>query len=202
MAFNPKQYFSNYFKKKKPLSIFFDAVFIVLLLLILIPATRKETMAFFIRMTSFSASTLDTDEQYKVNSETYYWKLYDLEGNEYSYGELSDKPMFVNIWATWCPPCIAELPSIQELNNQYGNDVSFVLVSSEDPQIVKKFAEKHGYNKLPFYFSRYVPKDFETNSIPTTFIINKEGYVLVDKKGAARWNSEKTQTLLEQLIKQ
>ena len=68
MAFNPKQTVLNYFKKKKPLSIFFDATFVIVIALLLIPATRKETAAFFIRLTSFPASTLDSEEQFKVSS--------------------------------------------------------------------------------------------------------------------------------------
>jgi len=202
MAFNPKNFISNYFKKKKPIGIFFDAVFVVLLLLLLIPATRKETAAFFIKLTSFPASTLDEDDQFRVNAATNQWQLYDLDGNKTSFDDLNKKPVFLNIWATWCPPCIAELPSIEELHQTFGADVSFILVSNEDPELVKAFAEKHNYGTLPFYYSNSVPADFSSNSIPTTFIIDQSGLVMVNKKGAARWNSSKTEKLLEQLINQ
>lgn len=202
MAFNPKQTVLNYFKKKKPLSIFFDATFVIVIALLIIPATRKETAAFFIRLTSFPASTLDSEEQFKVSSSVDNWQLFDLDGNSIRYADLSHKPLFVNIWATWCPPCVAELPGIQELNDQYGKDVSFILVSNEDPKTIQAFAEKQGYNELPFYYSNSVPSDFSSNSIPTTFILDKNGIVKVNKKGAARWNSDKTEKLLEQLIKE
>ena len=202
MAFSPKTLVSNYFKKKKPLSIFFDALFVVLLVLLLIPATRKETAAFFIKLTSFPASTLDEDKQFRVNATTNQWQLYDLNGNVTSFEALSEKPVFLNIWATWCPPCIAELPSIEELHQTFGESVSFILVSNEDPDLIKSFAEKHNYDALPFYYSNTVPSDFSSSSIPTTFIIDQSGLVLVNKKGAARWNSSKTEKLLEQLIKQ
>lgn len=202
MAFNPKQTVLNYFKKKKPLSIFFDATFVLVIALLIIPATRKETAAFFIRLTSFPASTLDSDEQFKVSSSVNKWQLFTLDGKRVSYSELSDKPLFINIWATWCPPCVAELPGIEELNDQFGKDVSFILVSNEDPTTIKTFAEKHGYDKLPFYYSNTVPSDFTSNSIPTTFILDRNGVVKVSKKGAAKWNSNKTEKLLEQLIKE
>jgi thiol-disulfide isomerase/thioredoxin len=202
MAFSPKTLISNYFKKKKPIGIFFDAVFVVLLLLLLIPATRKETAAFFIKLTSFPASTLDEGDQFRVNAATNQWQLYDLDGDKTSFEDLNKKPVFLNIWATWCPPCIAELPSIEELHQTFGADVSFILVSNEDPALVKAFAEKHNYGTLPFYYSNSVPADFSSNSIPTTFIIDQNGLVMVNKKGAARWNSSKTEKLLEQLINQ
>ncbi len=201
MAFNPKSYFSNYFKKKKPLSIFFDAVFVVIILLLLIPGTRKETAAFFIRWTSFSASSLDEDEQYFVSEQTLQWQLYRLNGDRISFQELNEKPVFLNLWATWCPPCIAELPGIEELHDQFGDNVSFILVSNEDPETVVSFAAKHGYESLPFYYSNYSPSDFSTQSIPATFVLSKEGRVMLNKKGAARWNSDKTKKLLDELIK-
>ena len=201
MAFNPKDYFSNYFKKKKPLGIFFDVVFVVIVILLLIPATRKETAAFFIRWTSFPASTLDNDEQYNVNKETLNWQLTTLDGERVSFEDLNEKPVFLNIWATWCPPCIAELPGIEELHEQYGDEVNFVLVSNEQPDVVASFAEKHDYASLPFYYSNFSPSDFSTQSIPATFILSRDGRVLLVKKGAARWNADKTKNLLEELVK-
>lgn len=160
MALNPKRYFTNYFKRKKPLSILFDALFLVLIILLLVPATRKETAAFFIRWTSLPASSLDTDEQYVLSSETYEWQLYTLDGEQISLADLADQPLFINIWATWCPPCIAELPYIEDLYEQYGKQVRFLLVSNEDPEIVTAFTEKHGYQRSQFYIARYSPSDF------------------------------------------
>jgi len=202
MAFNPKNVVLNYFKKKKPLSIIFDAIFVIVIALLIIPATRKDTAAFFIRLTSFPASTLDNDEQFKVSSTANSWLLTDLNGNQVTYGELNENPVFLNIWATWCPPCVAELPGIEELNSKFGEQISFILVSNENPETVKAFAEKYNYDGLSFYISNSVPPEFSSRSIPTTFIIDKNGIVKVNKKGAARWNSDKTEKLLHQLIKE
>jgi thiol-disulfide isomerase/thioredoxin len=202
MTFNPKSLVSNYFKKKKPLSIFFDALFVLILILLLIPGTRKETAAFFIRWTSFPASSLDEDEQYMISAETRGWQLFDLNGNTYNFEDLNDKPVFLNVWATWCPPCIAELPGIQDLHGEFGNEVNFILISNEDPGIISRFIEKNGYTDLPLYYASYTPADFSSQSIPATFIVSNEGKVMVKKKGAAKWNSDKTKRLFEQLIKE
>ena len=200
MTFNPKELISNYFKKKKPFGIITDLLFVVLAVLFILPATRKDVSAFFIRLTSFPASTLDLDEQFTVNTQTLNWQLYDLQGNKTSFETLNDKPIFLNIWATWCPPCIAELPSIQELYEDYGDKVNFIIVSNEDPGKVQNFAKEHEYNGLPFYLSASIPNNFSTNSIPATFIVSSDGRVLVSKKGAARWNSGTTRDLLDKLI--
>lgn len=200
MTLNPKKLVSNYFKKKKPLGIITDVIFVVLIVLFIIPATRKEMSSFFIRLTSFPPSTLDSDEQFTVDTKTLNWQLYDLQGNKTSFKALNDKPVFLNIWATWCPPCIAELPSIQELHEDYGDKVNFILISDEIPGKVQSFATEHQYNELPFYLSSSVPIHFSTNSIPATFIVSKDGRVLVNKKGAARWNSGTVRDLLDKLI--
>jgi len=200
MAFNPKKLVSNYFKKKKPFGIVTDILFVLIALLLIIPATRKDTAAFFIRLTSFPPSTLDTGEQYGLNSQSMNWVLYDLEGNQTTFKDLNNKPVFINIWATWCPPCIAELPSIEELYEDYGNKVNFILISNEDIDKVKTFVANHQYDKLPFYLSASVPQNFSTNSIPATFIISKDGRVVVNKKGAARWNSGSSREILDKLI--
>ncbi len=199
MAFNLRNWFSNYLKKKRPLSIFFDVLFIILVVLMLIPSTRKELSSFIIRTTSLPPSSLDNDEQYEIDAQALSWQLIDYEGNTYRFEELNDKPVFLNIWATWCPPCIAELPGILELYRNNSKTANFILVSNESPEVVKAFAEKHGYTDLPFYFARSAPADFESQSIPTTFIISKSGQVVLKKKGAARWNSDKTKQILKQL---
>ena len=200
MNFNPKKFISNYFKKKKPFGIITDVIFIVLVVLLILPATRKDVSAFFIRLTSFPPSTLDTNEQFTINAQTLNWQLYDLKGNKISFETLNDKPVFLNIWATWCPPCIAELPSIQALYEDYGDEVNFILISNEDPEKVQNFAKEHQYDGLPFYLSASMPNNFSTSSIPATFIVGSNGRVLVSKKGAARWNSDTSRDLLEKLI--
>ena len=200
MAFNPKQYFKNYFKKKSTFGIVTDILFIVLVALLLYPGTRTEVSSLFIKLTSLPPSTLDADEQFTVNKETQNWVLYDMEGNKFTFAELNKKPVFLNLWATWCPPCIAELPSIKELHQTYSSTVNFILLSNENPETVKAFAKKKGYNNLNFYYSPTTPADFATQSIPTTFVISSEGEVLINKKGAARWNSSKMNKLLDGLL--
>ncbi|NOX86412.1 MAG: TlpA family protein disulfide reductase [Chlorobi bacterium] len=202
MAFNPRAYFANYLKKKKPFTIITDILFIVLIILLLIPGTRKEVSSFFIRLTSFAPSALDADEQYNVDKTAYSWEIYDMNGQPIKFDELNEKPVFLNFWATWCPPCIAEMPGIAELYEKYKNDVNFVFVTNEKPQAVEKFALKHNYKDLPFYFTGPVPSVFASTSIPATFIISRKGKVVLNKKGAARWNTGKTERLLKQLIEE
>lgn len=202
MTFNPKTLVSNYFKKKKPFSIVIDVLFVVLLVLLILPATRKDVSSFFIRMTSLPPSTLDSEEQFTVNANTMDWQLINFEGQQTNFQELSNKPVFLNIWATWCPPCVAELPGILDLYEEYGDRVHFIIVSNEKPNHVHDFLKDHDYSQSPFYLSATIPQDFASNSIPATYIIDADGRVRVNKKGAARWNSDTTRDLLDEMLNQ
>lgn len=200
MTFNPKQYFKKYFKKKSVFGIVTDFIFILLIVLLIIPGTRTEVTSFFIKYTSLPPSELDSDEQFMISQKAQSWVLYDLQGNSHTLEELNQKPVFLNVWATWCPPCIAESPSIKDLHSEYGDQVNFILVSDESPATVKAFVEKNGYENLNFYISSGLPTDFSTQSIPTTFVISTKAQVVINKKGAARWNSSKMKNILDNLI--
>jgi len=175
-------------------------VFVVLIVLLIIPNTRTEVASFFIKLTSLPPSTLDTDEQKYISKESKTWIISDMAGNPVSFESLNDKPVFLNLWATWCPPCIAELPGIYDLHKEYGDKVNFVLVSNESRAKVRGFAKNKGFESLPFYRNESIPDDFSSQSIPTTFIIDKNGKIVLSKKGVARWNSGKVEELLESLI--
>ncbi len=194
-----KKYLTNYFKKKKPFTIVTDVLFLILVILLIIPSTRKDVSAFFIRLTSFPPSALDAGEQYSVAENTLHWELYDLQGGKIELGDILDKPVVLNLWATWCPPCIAELPGLMDLRNEYGEKANFVFVSDENPVKVKDFLKKRGYTQEGFFISKGVPSDFATQSIPTTYIISPGRKVVLKKKGAARWNSGKVKRLIDNI---
>ena len=197
-----KHYFQNYFKKRKPFAIITDILFWGLVLLLVIPSTRVQVSAFFIRLTSFAPSGLSVDKQYTISDNTRRWQLTNMSGKTVTFSDQLDKPVFINMWATWCPPCRAELPGIQELYKKYRGKVNFLLLSDEPPAKVKTFAREYHYENLPFYRYHYVPKDFSSNSIPSTFIVSKQGKVVLTKKGAARWDSGKVKKLFDKLITQ
>lgn len=202
MTFSPRAYIKNYFKKKKTFSIITDFLFIILLVLLIIPGTRKEVSSFFIRMVSMPPSELSSENQFKVNDASYKWQFYDMQGNTISLSSLNDKPVFLNFWATWCPPCIGELPGIAELYADYKDKIHFVLVSNEQPDKIQAFAGKKGYEHLPFYIHTSTPADFASESIPATFLISQDGTVIISKKGAARWNSDKMKKIIDDLLQE
>jgi thiol-disulfide isomerase/thioredoxin len=190
----------NYFKKKSKFAIAVDAFIVVMLILLVIPATRKNTAALIIKSTLIIHQPKINKEKPKLNTETYNWQLQDLQGNTILLEEFKNKIVFINLWATWCPPCIAELPDLQKLYNKYGDKVVFLFISNESPEKISSFLKKREFN-IPAYIpiSQY-PHDFETKSIPTSFLIDKKGKIVIDKKGVAKWNSKRIKNTLDILI--
>jgi len=129
------------------------------------------------------------------------WELVSNSGERLSLSQVQDSVIFLNFWATWCPPCIAEMPSIQRLYDEYGNRVAFILVSQESPQTVASFLGKNGYS-LPTHSSlNQAPEIFSHRSIPTTFIISRSGEIVMNHKGATKWDGKKIKGILEEEIK-
>ena len=88
---------------------------------------------------------------------------------------LKGKVVFINYWATWCPPCIAEMPSLQKLYSEYKDKAVFLFVANDEPDKVGYFMREKGFN-FPVYFQVSEPaEELRSKSLPTTFIINSEG---------------------------
>ncbi len=190
----------QYFRTKKLFSIITDFLFVILVVLLLIPTTRKPVSAYLIRLISFPPSSLSQSKQFAIQPQTRQWEISSLSGKTVRFDQLLDKPVFVNFWATWCPPCNAELPGIHDLYEQYKGKVNFVFLSNENPAVITDFISKHQYGDMPFYRYTGVPSDFFSNSIPATFILSPQGKVVLEKKGAARWDSDRVKTLLNKLL--
>lgn len=107
-----------------------------------------------------------------------------------AFAQLKGKVLFVNNWASWCPPCIVEMPSIHDLKSKLeGVDVEFVMVSfDEDREKAMKFMSKRNFD-----FDVYFPGEeypFTTSSIPATFIIDKNGNPVMEHVGVADYSSD------------
>ncbi|MCY3776703.1 MAG: TlpA disulfide reductase family protein [Candidatus Aminicenantes bacterium] len=129
------------------------------------------------------------------------WKLQGLDGEETSLAAFKGKVLFVNLWATWCGPCVVEMPSIQRLYEQFQQeDVKFLLVSDEPPDVVEPFVQEKGW-ELPMYVSNDErPSVFESRGIPATFILDREGRIVFRHVGSAQWDDESSVRFLNELL--
>ncbi len=151
-----------------------------------------------IKMISGNPSVISENNRKKIKS--YDWKLETVDGEIVDFNDLKGKVVFVNFWATWCPPCVAEMPSIQKLYKDYGKKVTFVVVANDKPSKVNAFIKEKGYTMPIFYSRTNTLVEFSSKSIPTSFLLDKKGEIVIDEKGAANWNSQETRKIIDGLL--
>ena len=113
--------------------------------------------------------------------------------------------VLLNIWATWCAPCRAEMPSIEQLHREYGpRGLKVVAVSVDDPgqqATVRKFARELG---LTFEIlqdpTHDIQRAYQTTGVPETFVLGKDGVIRKKIIGATDWSSQGTRALVAQLL--
>jgi thiol-disulfide isomerase/thioredoxin len=189
-----------FFMKKQKKFSWQNVLFIVVILLLLIPQTRTPIQVALnkVKVAIFSPSAFAKADQQQLKPFTYSLTSLDGASKEVSIG--TGKVTFISYWATWCPPCIAELPSIEALYKDYGDKVEFLLITNENPEVVARFMAKKSH-KLPAVLpAMETPEQLFERSIPTTYIIDKTGHIIIKEKGASNWNSDAVRTTLDELI--
>ncbi len=148
-----------------------------------------------------SHNPVPVEERAQQFLEDYDFKLVDTKGNTVNLSDYKGDVIFINFWATWCPPCVAEMPDLQLLHDSYGEKVTFLFIARDKKEKVSKFIMKKNYN-FPVYFeSGFTPKTLYSAALPTTFIIDKKGNIVVAETGSANWNDESVRILLDGLLK-
>ena len=188
-------------KSKK--SKIYNLIFIIVIALLIFPQTRQSIQVFVNKgiVSIVKPSIIEDSERQSLSN--YDWKLRDTLGNNFDFQTAKGKVIVINFWATWCPPCIAEMPSMELLYKKYedNNDVVFLFVSNEDVSVIKRFIFKKDYSFKVYQPLTKYPKEFNVSSIPRTFIISKKGEIVIDKSGAADWNNERVTKAIDDLIK-
>jgi thiol-disulfide isomerase/thioredoxin len=135
----------------------------------------------------FAPKISESDAQQLVTSSDIFFR--DVEGNTISLKGLEGKVVFINFWATWCPPCVAEMPSIQTLYNEIRDqNIVFLMVDVDNNlKKSKKFFQKKGYD-LPLYEpASAIPTNILDGSIPTTLILDQKGRKVLLHKGMGNY---------------
>lgn len=127
----------------------------------------------------------------------------DSNGNIQQTSSLQGKVVFINFWASWCPPCRAEFPSIEKLYSTFkGNPDIFFLMINEDSDLsaAHKYLKKEKYT-VPFYrTSGGIPREIYAGALPTTIVLDKAGEIRLRHEGFADYGSAKFIKELEGLM--
>ena len=190
----------KYFREKSAFRITTDLVFYLLILAVLLPFSRRPLATGMNRILMHRPSVMNQYRQITLNEEDFNWMLLDLEGSPVPFSQFRGQVIFLNFWATWCPPCRAELPDIQRLYDQYGERMAIILASQEGAEALESFLNEKGY-VLPVYrLVQNPPEKLMASTLPTTFLITGNDRITIRKTGAARWNGEYFKNYLESLL--
>ncbi len=146
------------------------------------------------------------EKQIKLTESDLNWSFTDMDGKEVQLADFSNKVVFMNYWATWCVPCIAEFPSLNELYKKYkdNDQVAFLFLTNQSFGKIKRFVKKKANLKdLPYYQykSEDNPTVFKSNGIPTSIIINTKSEIVMKHAGMAYWDSDNIVKLINDLQK-
>lgn len=115
--------------------------------------------------------------------------------------DFKGKVVFLNFWGSWCPPCVAEMPSIQKLYDSKKGDVAFVLVTMKDkPEKFVPFLQENNYSMPVYEANSLLPKVLIPGSFPTTYLLNKKGEIVLKEINSADWNSPEIVQLIDKLV--
>lgn len=121
----------------------------------------------------------------------YEMEVEDLDGAPVDFTQSAGKVLVLNFWATWCAPCVAEMPSLERLRDETADlDVHFAFITREDPPVVRQFIEKRGMDLPVYILAGDPPECFKGRSIPATFVLDKDGMIAMRHFGAAAWDAD------------
>ncbi len=168
-------------------------------LLLIVAFLVLQRFGYFLRTPAITPGEAQTREAFPLE-----FTLPDLEGQVIRLSDLRGQVVLLNFWATWCPPCRAEMPSMQALYQEYREQGLSILAISSDvggKDRVASFIEKRGFSFPVLLDPRnVVGTRVRVGGIPTSYLLDKQGRVVGRDVGARNWNSAKMRRRIDQLL--
>lgn len=177
--------------------------FIAILVILFVPSAKAMLLQGLMKIGLFKPN-IETPAATNALSaaETVDLRFKDAKGKTVTLSELKGKVVFLNFWATWCPPCLAEMPSISKLYQKYKDDeqVVFILVDA-DSKLPKAqaYMDKKKFAMPLYTLESNVPEAIFSGSLPTTVVFDKQGRVSYNEAGAANYASKEFVGFIEKL---
>lgn len=138
-----------------------------------------------------------------VNSKAPEFILKDIYGNSHALSSLKGKVVLLNFWATWCPPCKAEMPSFNRLYREMRPRGLEIIAVSNDNAIsyVKEYLTKNSFDfRVLWDENKNITKKYKVFTVPTTFLIDKQGIIVEKFLGEYTWTSPEIRKKIEKLL--
>ena len=155
---------------------------------------------FLNRLFSFSPSIIEKSVREQLPD--YNWRLKDKNWEFFNFQKSQGRVVFINFWASWRLPSEAELQSIQSLYDRYKGKMDFYIITNEDRPPVEAFITKHEFTFPVTYLIIGDRAPLEIPKPPFSYLIDKQGFIVVKKEGIADWNTRKVHEVLDDLLKE
>ena len=131
----------------------------------------------------------------------YQMGLVSFDGRKVSLSDHKGQVIFINFWASWCPPCLAEMPEIEKLYAELSeHDVEFFMISlDQDEAKARKLLERKKYQFPSYLMNSQIPAIYSVPSIPTTYVISPQGEIVFSKHGLADYADPEFMDFLKNL---
>jgi thiol-disulfide isomerase/thioredoxin len=126
-----------------------------------------------------------------------------LDGQPVAIVDFKGKVLILNLWATWCAPCLTEMPSLERLEAKFGPDLAVLAVSEDHggAEVVAPFLAKHDFKlKIALDPKSEAIHALHVRGLPTSLVVGRDGNVLGKVEGGADWDSEALQSVLMKLL--
>lgn len=183
-----------------------NGISILLGLLVVAMVASPDAKSFVLRQlmrTGLFNASLDEKGAGILSQSAIDFDFTDSNGNVQHTSSLRGKVVFINFWASWCPPCRAEIPSIEKLYSAFKDtpDIFFLLINEDsDLSAAYNYLEREKY-AMPVYRTRSgVPRELYAGTLPTTIVLDKAGRIRLRHVGFADYGSAKFLKELEELM--
>jgi thiol-disulfide isomerase/thioredoxin len=188
---------ASVFNKKRITNFLFITAILVLLF---VPSAKAFLLQGLMKIGLFKPDSTEKPVAAALNFSAIKFK--DSKGKVVDLGSLQGKVVFINFWATWCPPCLAEMPSVNKLYEQFKSnpDVVFLLVDADsDFGKSQQYMDKKNYGLPVYAVASSIPEVLFKGSLPTTVVLDKEGHIVYHGEGAANYADKKFVAFIEKL---
>jgi len=178
-------------------------ILVVSLVVLFIALQTHEGTATFFQRLFLGTGVFKPGTFIEIDSRTpfdYSLKLHDLRGLSLDLNSHKESVIFLNFWATWCPPCRAEMPDIVRLYNDFNDtDLRFVLVSLDNNvETIESYLKKSGYDVPVYRPHGSIPESYGTSTIPVTMVIDRSGRIAFRHEGMAAYNTREFRNALRE----
>lgn len=191
-------------RKKLTVANMLNGVFIVLVLIVFFSPSAKALLIRGLMQVGLFQPDISQPVKTTGNTSLPNITFQNTDGEILNLSDQKGKVIFMNFWATWCPPCIAEMPSVNELYEKLKNNKNIIFIMVDADHDFSKsvpFMNKHQFT-LPLYEANSeIPGNLLSGSIPTTMIFDKNGQLVFRHEGAGDYSSIKVTDYLLKLAR-